>query len=75
VHYGSGSRIEFGSGSNIKCNEKVKKSKREASFLWNNAAADIEKARFCRIFLLLENCSKFSGSGARTEAGTGTKTF
>ncbi len=56
MHYGSGYRIEFGAGSNIKCNEKVKKSKLEASFLGNNAAADIEKARFCRIFLLLENC-------------------
>jgi hypothetical protein len=65
------------SESNIKCNEKVKKSKREASFLGNNAAADIEKARFCRILLLLESCDKFSGSGTRTGAvaGTGTKTF
>ncbi len=48
MHYGY--RTGFGSGSNIKCNKKVKNQKGEANFLENNAASDIEKARFCTIF-------------------------
>jgi hypothetical protein len=30
-----------------------------ANFLGNNAAPDIEKAKLCNNFLLLENCAKF----------------
>jgi hypothetical protein len=49
MHYGSGSgsgsKPGFGSGSHLKCNKKVKNPKREANFLGNNTASDIEKGK------------------------------
>jgi hypothetical protein len=42
-----------------KWNKKSKNKKREAYFLGNYAASDIEKARICTKFLLLENCAKY----------------
>jgi hypothetical protein len=50
---GISSRTGFGSGSN----KKVNKSKMRGNFSGNHAASDIEKARFCTHFLLLENCA------------------
>jgi hypothetical protein len=49
MHYGSGAR--FGSGSNITWNKKKLKIKNERTTFWaNNAASDIEKARFVTNF-------------------------
>ncbi len=53
----SGTRTGMYYGS-IKWNKKVKN---ETS--WNNAASDVEKARFCTILMLLENCQELSASG------------
>ncbi len=55
-------------------NEKVKESKLRATFLVNNAASDIEKARFCTN-LLLEIGAKYLMFGSGTVPGTGTKTL
>jgi hypothetical protein len=53
MHSGSGT------GSNIKCNTKVKKEKKlDANFLVNNAASNIEKERFFTNFLLVKNCAE-----------------
>jgi hypothetical protein len=78
IHYGSGTGI--GSGLNIKWN---KNSIKENNFLENNAASDIEKARFCAKFLLLVNWinivwirnrnQNFSKVG--TETGTATNHY
>ncbi len=56
---GTGTRMHYssGSGSNIKCHRKVK-IKKEANCLENNAASDIEKARFDTDFFL-RNCAKY----------------
>jgi hypothetical protein len=52
---GSGSGAGFGSKSNIKSKKVLKNLKLENNFLGNNAASDIEKARFCANFNLWKN--------------------
>jgi hypothetical protein len=39
--------------------KKVKKTKVRGQLSGHKAATDIEKARFCTNFLLLENCAKY----------------
>ncbi len=82
MQYGSesGFGTRFESGFNIKFN--FKKSKLKGQLSGKLAASDIKKARFCAIFLFLENCATFyldpepvTGSVPGTRSGTGTKTF
>jgi hypothetical protein len=77
MHYGSGFGSGFGSGSNIKCNEKVSKNLKMRGQLYEKkAASDIEKARFCAIFMFLENCAKYCLDPEPNffKVGTGTAT-
>jgi hypothetical protein len=70
MHSGFDSGNGFGSGFNIKWNQKVKNSKMRVQLSGNNAACNIEKVRNCTNFVIVEKlCQILSGSG------TGIETF
>jgi hypothetical protein len=71
----SGSGSGTGSGSNIKLNTKVKKNQKwEANFPGNSAASNIEKARFCAIFVV-EKLYLLNTILSGSEPRTGTPDF
>jgi hypothetical protein len=55
---GTSMHLGSGSGSSIKIIQKSKNQKLEASFLGNNSASRMEKAKFYNKNLLLKNCAK-----------------